>query len=424
MRVMVVGSGAREHAVAFAIANSPQVDRVFCAPGNAGTASVAENVQVKAEDVEALVEAAKRLAIDLAVVGPEAPLVAGLVDALQAAGIHAFGPSKQAARIEGSKVFAKRFMAEFAIPTAAFEVFEDPDKAADYIRSQSRPLVVKADGLAAGKGVIVTSDAEGALAALDRIMRKREFGEAGDRVVVEDLLVGEEISYHIVCDGERFIPLAASQDHKRISEGDSGPNTGGMGAYSPPPLVTPELEQTILERVVRPTVDGLRSARMPYVGALYFGLMIVDGEPLVLEYNARFGDPEAQVLLTRFRGDFAGLLMKAATGDMADVQPQWEAPASICVVLASEGYPGSYAKGREIRGIDQALEMEGVQVFHAGTKTQDGRLVTSGGRVLSVTACGQDIDSAAQMAYRAVSKISFQGMQFRRDIGWRARSRW
>jgi len=423
MKVMVVGSGAREHVLASAVSRSPQVEQVICLPGNAGTASFAESIAIDAEDVAAVVKAARSNQADFVVVGPEAPLVGGVVDALQAEGISAFGPGKAGAIIEGSKVFAKQFMSAFGIPTADFEVFDNPDRADQYIRDKARPLVVKADGLAAGKGVIVTSNTEEALAAVDRIMRRREFGDAGDRVVVEDRLVGQEVSYHIVSDGERFVPLAASQDHKQVFDGDRGPNTGGMGAYSPPPVVTPEIEKTIIERVVKPSVQGFKQRGIVYRGALFIGLMIVDGEPMVLEYNARFGDPETQVLVPRWKGDFLTLLQGCAKGDLSAVEPAWDAPVAMCVVLASEGYPGSYPKGREIRGLDGAASLEGIEIFHAGTAKDGDKTVTSGGRVLSVVGYGDNIDAVAQAVYAAASQISFAGMHFRRDIGWRARSK-
>lgn len=423
MKVMVVGSGAREHALAWALARSPKVRQVVCAPGNAGTAPFTETLAIKADQVDAVVDAAKSNHIDLVVVGPEAPLVAGLVDALEAAGIAAFGPRKEAAQLEGSKVFSKRFMAQYAIPTASFEVFREAEQARKYVRDLKRSVVVKADGLAAGKGVIVCKNSAEALDAVDRVMVRREFGAAGETAVVEECLVGEEVSYHVVTDGHRFVPLAASQDHKLLLDGDRGPNTGGMGAYSPPPIVTAELEQTVIERVVKPTLDGLRDRGITYRGALYCGLMIVQGEPFVLEYNVRFGDPETQALITRWQGDIVDLLMGSARGDLTGVKPAWEAPASVCVVLASEGYPGAYPKGREIRGVDRPSPEPGVEVFHAGTKRVDGKVVTDGGRVLSVTAYGSDIDHAADKAYRAIARIEFAGMQYRRDIGWRARKK-
>ncbi len=423
MKVMVVGSGAREHVLAKAVSRSPQVSQVICVPGNAGTVSFAQSVALNAEDVTAVVEAAQSNQVDFVVVGPEAPLVNGVVDALQAKGICAFGPCKAGAIIEGSKVFAKEFMAEFKIPTADFKIFDDPDKADRYIRDKACPLVVKADGLAAGKGVIVASNTEEALVAVDRIMRQREFGDAGDRVVVEDRLVGQEVSYHIVSDGAQYIPLAASQDHKQVFDGDRGPNTGGMGAYSPPPVVTPEIEKAIIERVVKPSMEGFKQRGIVYRGALFIGLMIVDKEPMVLEYNARFGDPEAQVLVPRWKGDFFAFLQGSANGDFGAVEPAWDAPVAMCVVLASEGYPGAYPKGREIRGLDRAAALERIEIFHAGTALDGEKIVSSGGRVLSVVGYGDNIDAVAQTVYDAASQISFEGVHYRRDIAWRARSK-
>jgi phosphoribosylamine--glycine ligase len=424
MKVMVVGSGGREHALAFCISRSPRLTKLVCAPGNAGTAPLGESISLNAEDPEAVVGQAQSLGIDLVVVGPEAPLVAGVVDACEKAGIAAFGPRAEGAQLEGSKVFAKRFMAEAGVPTAAFEVFDDPDKADAYVEGHSGKLVVKADGLAAGKGVIVTSDAAGAKEAIDLVMRRKAFGAAGDRVVIEERLVGEEVSYHIVCDGSRYVPMAASQDHKAIFEGDKGPNTGGMGAYSPPPIVTAEVEQAIIDQVVEPTMKGLKKRGIDFRGVLYFGLMMVEGVPNVLEFNVRFGDPETQALVIRWKGDFIDLLMGSARGDLSQVKPQWEAPASICVVLAAEGYPGPYPKGREITGLEEAGKLPGVEVFHAGTAMKEGKVVTSGGRVLSVTAIGDSIDAVAEKAYQAAKVIRFEGMQYRRDIGYRARSGW
>jgi phosphoribosylamine--glycine ligase len=420
---MVIGSGAREHAIASRLARAREVTSVVCAPGNGGTGALGENLAIAADDVAGIVAAARERAVGLVVVGPEAPLVAGVVDALEAAGIPAFGPSRSAARLEGSKAFSKRFMARHGVPTAAFEVFDDADRASAYLRTQNRALVVKADGLAAGKGVVVAADVAEALDAVDRFMRKRVFGDAGATVVIEEPLVGEEVSYHVVSDGERFVALAAAQDHKRVFDGDRGPNTGGMGAYSPPPVVTPALEGRILDRVVVPTLDGLRAEGMRYQGALFVGLMIVDGDPYALEYNVRFGDPETQTMLTRLGGDPFGLFLGAAKGDLRGVEARWETPASLCVVLAAGGYPGDFARGTPITGIAEAEAVEGVEVFHAGTAHKDGRLVTAGGRVLSVAARGPDIDAAATRAYAAVDRIRFDGMHARRDIGWRARTR-
>jgi phosphoribosylamine--glycine ligase len=421
MRVLVVGSGGREHALASKLAKSPSLSALFCAPGNGGTAAVAENLAVDPENVVAVVELAKAHAIELVVVGPEAPLVAGLCDALAAAGILAFGPGKAGARLEGSKAYSKEFMRRHGVPTAAAEIFRDADAAIACARAAGRPLVVKADGLAAGKGVIVASSVEETLDAIERVMRRREFGAAGDAVLLEERLVGEEVSYHVVIDGERFVALAAAQDHKRLLDGDRGPNTGGMGAYSPPPVVSGDVERKILERVVRPTLAGLRADGIAYRGALFIGLMIAEGEPSVIEYNARFGDPETEVMLARYRGDLLPLLLGAARGDLRGVNVAWEAPAAMCVVVAAEGYPGAYAKGREIRGLQEAVRIEGVDVLHAGTRREGDKLVTSGGRVLAVTAAGDSIERASERAYAAVGRIRFDGMQYRRDIGWRAR---
>ena len=422
MRIFIVGGGAREHALAWRLAQDPKVE-VIGAPGNAGIAAIGRNVDIDPTDTDRVVAVAKQESVDLAVVGPEAPLVAGVVDALLANGIDAFGPDREAAQLEGSKIFSKEFMARHDIPTAGFRVFDDPDAATRYIEAAGRPLVVKADGLAAGKGVIVASTAAEAIAGVDRIMRDRAFGDAGDRVLIEECLVGQEVSYHVVADGERFIPLAPAQDHKRAFDGDEGPNTGGMGAYSPPPVVTPEVEQRILDRVVEPTLAGMASEGRPFRGALFVGLMIVEGEPRVLEYNVRFGDPECQTLVTRWGGSILPLIRGSAQGNFGDLSPQWEAPASLCVVLASGGYPGSYVKGKLITGLEAAAALPHVTVFHAGTRLEGDSVVTSGGRVLSVTAIGADIDEAAARAYEAAAKIDFEGKQLRQDIGWRARSR-
>ena len=422
MRVLIVGAGAREHALGWRLSQDHGVE-VIGAPGNAGLAAIGRTVPVDPTNADDVVALAKNESADLAVVGPEAPLVAGVVDALRAHGIDAFGPDREAARLEGSKIFSKEFMARHGIPTAGFQVFDDPDAAVRYIEGARRPLVVKADGLAAGKGVIVASDAAEAIAGVDRIMRERAFGDAGDRVVLEECLVGQEVSYHVVSDGQRFVPLAPAQDHKRAFDGDRGPNTGGMGAYSPPPVVTPEVEQKIMERVIEPTLQGMANDGRAFRGALFVGLMIVDGEPLVLEYNTRFGDPECQTLVTRWKGSIMPLIAGSAKGDFGGLAPEWEAPASLCVVLASGGYPGSYEKGKVIRGLDEASALDRVTVFHAGTALDEGNVVTSGGRVLSVTAIGDTIDEAAERAYEAADVIDFEGKQLRRDIGWRARSR-
>jgi phosphoribosylamine--glycine ligase len=419
MKVLVVGAGAREHAFAWKIAASAEVEQVLCLPGNAGTAAVATNLAGKATDLDAIVEAARTHQVGLVVVGPEDPLVAGIVDRLREAGFLAFGPDCAGAKLEGSKAFSKLLMREACVPTAGFEIFSDADAADAYVRAANRPLVVKADGLAAGKGVVVARNTEEALGAIDQIMRKRAFGAAGDTVLIEECLVGQEVSYHVVCDGERYVALAPAQDHKRVGDGDSGPNTGGMGAYSPPPVVTAEIEEKILRRVVEPTLREMQRRGTPFRGALFVGLMIVDGEPMVLEYNTRFGDPETEVLLTRWEGDVMPLLLGSARGDLRGVETRWAAPAALCVVMASEGYPGAYPSGRPIHGLDE-LPSE-AQVFHAGTRRDGDQVVTAGGRVLTVTATGASVDEAAERAYRAVSSIRFEGAHFRRDIGHHAR---
>ena len=422
MRVLIVGAGAREHALAWRLSQDDGVD-VIGAPGNAGIAAIGRTASIDPTDADQVVALAKKESADLVVVGPEAPLVAGVVNALREHGIDAFGPDREAAQLEGSKIFSKEFMARHEIPTAGFAVFDDPDAATRYIEEAQRPLVVKADGLAAGKGVIVAANAAEAIAGVDRIMREREFGNAGDRVLIEECLVGEEVSYHVVSDGERFIPLAPAQDHKRAFDGDQGPNTGGMGAYSPPPVVTAEVEQKIIDRVIEPTLRGMAAEGRPFRGALFVGLMIVDGEPMVLEYNTRFGDPECQTLMTRWKGSVMPLIRGSARGDFGDLSLEWEAPASLCVVLASGGYPGRYEKGKPITGLEAAGALPQVTVFHAGTALDGDTVVTSGGRVLSITAIGATIDEAAERAYAAVDEIDFEGKQLRRDIGWRARTR-
>ncbi len=421
MRVMIVGSGGREHALAVRIAASPMVSYLCCAPGNGGTRLVAQNLAVNPEDVAAVVALAKREKIDFVVVGPEAPLVLGLVDALADAGILAFGPRKAGAVLEGSKAWSKLFMQRHAIPTAAFATFTDADAATRFVQDSGKAWVVKADGLAAGKGVMVAADVAETLDAIERIMRQREHGAAGAEVVLEERLLGQEVSYHVVIDGERFVPLAAAQDHKRLQDGDRGPNTGGMGAYSPPPVVTAEVEKKIIERVVVPTVRGLRADGIDFRGVLFVGLMIDHGEPRVLEYNVRFGDPETEVLMARYGGDVMPLLLGAARGDLSQLKPSWSTPVALCVVLAAPGYPGTVKKGLPIAGLAAASQIAGVQVLHAGTVADADRVLTSGGRVLCITASGSDIDAVAVQAYAAVDRIHFDGMQFRRDIGHHAR---
>jgi len=423
VRVLVVGSGGREHALAWKIAQSPRVERVLAAPGSDGMADVAEpHPELAAGDADALARAGRELGVDLVVVGPEDPLAAGLADRLREAGLAVFGPSAAAARLEASKAFAKDFMQRHAIPTAGHAVFDDAGAAREHLRRRSGPCVVKADGLAAGKGVAVCDDSEEAVRALDEIMGERRFGAAGDRVVVEERLEGEEASYYAITDGERVVTLAAAQDHKRALDGDRGENTGGMGAYSPAPVVDEAVEKRILERVVHPAIRGMARDGTPYTGVLFAGLMIdAAGEPSVIEFNVRFGDPETQALLARMEGDLVPLLDGAARGRLDPAgAPAW-GDAAVCVVLASEGYPRSYPKGRAIRGLEEAAAGEGVVLFHAGTRRrEDGGFETAGGRVLGVTARGADVRQARDRAYAAAERIRFEGVHYRRDIAARA----
>jgi phosphoribosylamine--glycine ligase len=421
MRVLVLGSGGREHALCWAIARSPRVDAVLCAPGSAGIARDARVRAVDLADNRALVDLAKREGVDLVVVGPEDPLVRGVADALGEAGIAVFGPSAAAARLEGSKAFAKAFMQRHGIPTARCELFDDPEAAERWVRANPGPIVVKADGLASGKGVAVCDGPDDALAAIRELMRERRFGDAGARVLLEERLTGEEISYYAICDGERFAALGAAQDHKRALDGDRGENTGGMGAYSPPACADERLEREILERVVRPVVAGMRAEGHPYRGVLFCGLMLVDGQPRVIEFNVRFGDPETQPLVLRLESDLVPLLEQAARGRLPaqGAEVRLGDPA-LCVVMASAGYPRAHTSGSEIHGLEAAEQIDGVKVFHAGTAYQRGRWSTRGGRVLGVGARGASLAQARERAYAAVERIRFEGAQYRSDIAARA----
>ena len=423
LKVLVVGGGGREHALAWKIAQSPLVSKVYAAPGNPGIARHAECVPVAADDVPKLVDFAASKRIDLTVVGPEAPLVAGLADELAGRGLLVCGPNKAAAQLEGSKVFTKNILDRYGIPTAAFRVFDDYDEAEQHVLTHRLPLVIKADGLAAGKGVAVAGTYEEAVAFLRDVMENRIFGEAGARVVVEDCLVGEEASYIVFTDGEKIVPLPTSQDHKRIGDGDTGPNTGGMGAYSPAPVVTPEVERRALEKIFEPLLAGMRAEGTPFRGILYGGLMIDRGEPKVLEFNVRFGDPEAQPLFVRLKSDLVPLLVQCAQGKLTDAAMEIDPRPSVCIVMSSGGYPGSYAKGFPISGIEDAEKDGLVQVFQAGTTVSNGRLVNSGGRVLGVTAMDDDIRKAIARGYRAVDRIQWEGAYYRTDIGKKALQR-
>ncbi len=423
MKVLVVGGGGREHALAWKAAHSAEVDQVYVAPGNAGTARerLMENVPIAADDIPALIDFATREAISLTIVGPEAPLVAGIVDRFQEADLRCFGPTRGAARLEGSKAFSKDFMKRHGIPTAAHGSFTDADEAEAWVRRQGAPIVVKADGLAAGKGVVVAESVAEAVDAARDMLAGNAFGDAGHRVVIEEFLEGEEASFMVMADGDFVLPLATSQDHKARDDGDRGPNTGGMGAVSPAPVITPELAQVIMERVIRPAVKGMRADGHPYTGFLYAGLMISpEGEPKVLEYNCRLGDPETQPIMMRLRSDLPQLCLEAIERDLADVEARWDERPAVGVVMASGGYPGSYDKGHEISGLPEREDGD-TKVFHAGTRVDDqGRLVNNGGRVLCATALGNSIATARERAYAQVERIHWQDAFWRRDIGVRA----
>ena len=422
MRVLVIGNGGREHALAWKLSASRQVEQVFVAPGNAGTSLEpgVENLPIPPDDTDALINAVQTRGIDLTVVGPEAPLVDGIVDRFQDAGLACFGPCAGPAQLEGSKSFTKAFLNRHAIPTASWQVFTDPDEARRHIEDRKTPLVLKADGLAAGKGVIIAKNREEALAAVDEILVDQRFGGAGRRLVIEEFLEGEEISFICVAAGTEVLPLATSQDHKAREAGDRGPNTGGMGAYSPAPRVDAQLHQRIIDEVIHPTVQGLVKEGMPYLGFLYAGLMIDhQGNPRVLEYNCRFGDPETQPILMRMRSDLAQLCQAALNGGLEQFEIEWDTRFALGVVMVADGYPGDYRRGDKISGLDQ-VRSDNIKVFHAGTRREAGQVVTDGGRVLCVTALGDTVDAAQRQAYSAVSGIDWDGADWRPDIGWRA----
>ncbi|KKM10399.1 phosphoribosylamine--glycine ligase [Clostridiales bacterium PH28_bin88] len=421
MKVLVVGGGGREHALVWKIVQSPRVEAVYCAPGNAGIARHARCIPISAEDIQGLLDFAWGERIDLTVVGPEAPLVAGLVDTFEEAGLKVFGPRENAAEIEGSKALAKEIMEKYGIPTARYATFTGPAAARDYIRQHGAPCVVKADGLAAGKGVTVAMTVDEALAAVETIMEDLAFGAAGERVVIEEYLEGEEVSVLAFTDGETVVPMASAQDHKRVFDGDQGPNTGGMGAYSPAPVYTDQLHEQVIREILVPTVRGMAAEGRPYRGVLYAGLMVTKDGPKVLEYNARFGDPETQPILMRLETDLVEIIESILAGRLAGQPVRWKDEAAVCVVLASGGYPGDYQKGKVITGLDQVPA--GVEVFHAGTALKDGQVVTAGGRVLGVTALGATIREAINTAYEAIKPIHFEGMHYRTDIGGKALER-
>ena len=420
MKVLVVGGGGREHALVWKLKQSPKVDKIYCAPGNAGISEIAECLDIKADNIDALLDFVKYNWIDLTVVGPEVPLTEGIVDAFVKEGRRIFGPDSSGARLEGSKMFSKDFMQKYGLPSAEYKTFTSYSQAEEYVRLKGAPIVVKADGLAAGKGVVVAETVNEALDALKLIMKDKAFGNAGNRVVVEQCLKGEEASFMILTDGETVVPLVTSQDHKQIFDGDKGPNTGGMGAYSPAPIVTEDLSDEIMRSIIDPLMNGLKHENINYRGVIYVGVMVCDGKPYVLEFNVRFGDPEAQPILARLDSDLFELLKATAEGKLKDVQVSWKSDTSICVVLASEGYPGPYTKGKVIEGLDAFKNDDNVVVFHAGTDLNNGEVVTSGGRVLGVTALGNSIKAAQDNVYEAVKKIRFEGMQYRKDIADKA----
>jgi len=423
MKILVIGGGGREHVLVWKIAQSPLVKTLYCAPGNPGIAALAECVHIQSDEIDALLDFALAEKIDLTVVGPEVPLTLGIVDRFQAAGLEIFGPSQAAARLEGSKGFSKDLMAKYGIPTAAYRTFTDRDQAHLYIREQGAPIVVKADGLAAGKGVIVAMTVEQALAAVDDILLDKVFGAAGSQVVIEEFMAGEEASFFVFTDGKNILPLASAQDHKRIYDNDEGPNTGGMGAYSPAPVVTDAVAAEVIETIVKPTIAGMAAEGCPYRGILYVGLMIESGKPKVVEYNARFGDPEAQPLLMRMKSDIVPVLQACARGDLGGATLDWHEKAAVCVVMASGGYPGSFEKGLEISGLAAAEAVEELMVFHAGTVFHDGKIVNHGGRVLGVTGLGATVAKAIAKAYEGVALIRWRDVHYRKDIGQKALNR-
>ena len=421
MKVLLVGGGGREHALAWAISKSPKLTKLYAAPGNAGIANCAECIDVSAEDVPAICKVVKEHGIEFVVVGPEAPLVDGLADRVEAMGIPVFGPSMAAAELEGSKGMMKDLLAKYDIPTADYQRFDEPDAAKEYIRIKNHPVVVKADGLAAGKGVILSHTLNEAYAAVDQIMIEEAFGNAGQEIVIEEFLIGEEASFFALCDGIRAIPMAGAQDHKQVHDGDHGPNTGGMGAYTPAPVLDDAMQKRIMDEVINPTVEAMAKEGKPYKGVLFAGLMIGEEGPKVIEFNCRFGDPECQPIMARLKSDALEMLLASAQGNLDKLKLKWDPRAAMTVVLAAEGYPGRYAKGTPINGVEDADAIKDVMVFHAGTALDDdGQLVSNGGRVLGVTALADTVEDAQKLAYKAVDTIDWPKGFCRRDIGWRA----
>jgi len=420
MKVLVIGSGGREHTLVWKIKQSPKVSQVYCAPGNAGISRLTQCVNIDAENIEKLVDFAKKEKINLTLVGPELPLSRGIVNEFNKQGLRIFGPSKEAAEIESSKVFSKYLMKKHNIPTANYEVFQNSKKALDDIKKQTFPLVIKADGLAAGKGVFVVKNLLEAKDALGALMDEKQFGEAGRQVIIEEFLEGEEVSILAFCDGKTVVPMVSSQDHKKIFDNDQGPNTGGMGAYSPVPFYPDEFEKRVLEEILKPTIKGLQSEGKEYKGVLYAGLILTREGPKVLEFNARFGDPETQVILPRLKTDLIDILNAVINNTLHKINIQWEDNAAVCVVVASGGYPGKYQKGKVISGLERLEKMKNTIAFHAGSKFQDNQVITSGGRVLGVTAWDETISKAKEKAYKAVKEIYFEDMYYRKDIAAKA----
>lgn len=416
MKVLVVGGGGREHALVWKIAQSPKVKQIYCAPGNAGIAKLATCVDISAENIKELVDFAESNKIDLTVVGPEAPLVAGIVDEFEKRGMRIFGPNKLAAQIEGSKVFSKELMKKYDIPTAAYEVFDNSDDALNYIEKAKLPLVLKANGLAAGKGVIIAMNKEEAISGLNKLMTEKAFGEAGSTVVIEEYMEGPEVTVLSFCDGQKAVPMVSSRDHKRAYDNDQGPNTGGMGAVSPAPAYTKEIQEVVEKDIIQKTIEAMAKEGVPYKGVLYTGLMLTSEGPKVLEYNCRFGDPEAQIVIPRLETDIVEIMEAILDDRLDDINIKWTDKKSACVVMASGGYPGHYEKGKEITGLEEA-EKQGKIVFHAGTEYRNGKIVTAGGRVLCVTALGDTLEDALKKAYECVKYINFEGAHYRKDIG-------
>jgi len=420
MKVLIIGSGGREHALVWKIIQSPKVSQIYCAPGNAGISQLAQCIDINADNIEELVDFAQKEKIDLTVVGPELPLSRGIVNEFNKQGLRIFGPNKEATEIESSKVFSKYLMKKYNIPTANYEVFQNSEEAFDYIKQQTFPLVIKADGLAAGKGVFIVKNLNQAGDALNTLMKKKTFGEAGRQIVIEEFLEGEEVSILAFSDGKTVVPMVSSQDHKKIFDNDQGPNTGGMGAYSPVPFYPNEFKKTVLEGILKPTVKGLQSEGREYKGVLYAGLVLTKEGPKVLEFNARFGDPETQVVLPRLKTDLVDILNAVIEGSLYKINIEWNNNSAVCVVVASGGYPSKYQKGKVISGLERLERMKDIIAFHAGTNFQDNKVITSGGRVLGITAWDETISKAKERAYKGVKEIYFEDMYYRKDIASKA----